>query len=213
MTIHSVPANAFATRKPRGEPSAPGGKRDAILRAAIDVFAERGYFNAQVADVARVAGVAAGTVYLYFRSKDDLLISIFERTMREALAHGRASVADVNDPCERLRRLARGHLARLGQDRKLAVVFQVELRQSTKFMERLSSSFLRDYLGLIREAIADGQRAHIFRSTLNPTMAAKALFGALDEMATNWILSRRRYALEREADAVIDLFLNGARGR
>ena len=56
-------------------------KRDAILRAAIETFAARGFFNAQVADVARSAGVAAGTVYLYFRGKDDLLISIFERTM------------------------------------------------------------------------------------------------------------------------------------
>src|SRR5881409_3674141 len=99
MTIHSVPTHALAIKKSRDLPAA-GGKRDAILRAAIDVFAERGYFNAQVADV---AGVAAGTVYLYFRSKDDLLISIFERTMREALAHGRASVADISDPCERLR--------------------------------------------------------------------------------------------------------------
>src|SRR6184192_2386321 len=130
MTIHSVVSLQAVSRKSKAEPGAPGPKRDAILRAAIDVFADRGYFNAQVADVARVAGVAAGTVYLYFRSKDDLLISIFERTMREALAHGRASVADISDPCERLRRLARGHLARLGQDRKLAVVFQVELRQS-----------------------------------------------------------------------------------
>ena len=81
-----------AVRRPRpGSPStAPGPKRDAILRAAIDVFAERGYFNAQVADVARAAGVAAGTVYLYFKSKDDLLVSIFDRSMREGLAHSRA---------------------------------------------------------------------------------------------------------------------------
>lgn len=185
-------------------------KRDAILRAATDVFAERGYFTAQVADVARAAGVAAGTVYLYFRSKDDLLISIFERTMREGLAEGRAAVADVRDPGERLRRLARLHLARLGRDRNLAVVFQVELRQSTKFMERLSSTLLRDYLGLIRAAIADGQRDGTFRPELNPTATAKILFGALDEMATNWMLSKRRYSLEAEADAVLDLFVNGA---
>jgi TetR/AcrR family fatty acid metabolism transcriptional regulator len=188
-------------------------KRDAILRAATDVFAERGYFNAQVADVARAAGVAAGTVYLYFRSKDDLLISIFERTMREALAEGRAAVADVRDPGQRLRRLARLHLARLGRDRNLAVVFQVELRQSTKFMERLSSTLLRDYLGLIRAAIADGQRDGTFRAELNPTATAKILFGALDEMATNWMLSKRRYSLEAEAEAVLDLFVNGARAR
>jgi TetR/AcrR family fatty acid metabolism transcriptional regulator len=202
----------FTARRARVE-TPPGPKRDAILRAAIDVFADRGYFNAQVADVARVAGVAAGTVYLYFRSKDDLLISIFERGMREALTEGRALVEDATDPRERLRRLARLHLARLGRDRNLAVVFQVELRQSTKFMERFSSTLLRDYLGLMRDAIADGQREGLFRSDVKATTAAKMLFGALDEMATNWILSRRRYSLEADADAVVDMFINGARAR
>jgi len=208
MNIHSVALTAVTRRD-----QAPGPKRDAILRAAIDVFAERGYFNAQVADVARAAGVAAGTVYLYFKSKDDLLVSIFERSMRDGLALGRAAVAGLDDPSERLRRLARGHLARLGADRNLAIVFQVELRQSTKFMARFSSSLLRDYLGLIREAIADGQRAGIFRDDIKPTAAAKILFGALDEMATNWILSGRRYSLEADAEPVVDLFLNGARAR
>ena len=201
-----------AARRARSDaPAAP--KREAILRAAIDVFADRGYFNAQVADVARLAGVAAGTVYLYFRSKDDLLISIFERGMRDALVEGRAVVDTVDDPGERLRQFARLHLARIGRDRNLAVVFQVELRQSTKFMERFSATLLRDYLGLIRDAIADGQRGGSFRGDLKPTVAAKMFFGALDEMATNWILSKRRYALEADADAVVDLFLNGARAR
>ena len=114
------------------QPAATGDKRDLILRAATKVFAQNGYFQSQVADVARVAGVAAGTVYLYFKSKDDLLISIFERSMRDGLSRGRESVADLDDPPERLRRLARGHLSRLGNDRNLAVVFQVELRQSTR---------------------------------------------------------------------------------
>ena len=80
-------------------------------------------------------------------------------------------------------------------------------------MERFSSTLLRDYLGLIREAIADGQRDGLFRTDINPTSAAKMMFGALDEMATNWILSRRRYSLEADADAVVDLFINGARAR
>jgi TetR/AcrR family fatty acid metabolism transcriptional regulator len=208
----SLNAVARKSRAAQADPP-PAPKRDAILRAAIDTFAERGYFNAQVADVARAAGVAAGTVYLYFKSKDDLLISIFERSMRDGLSRGREAVANLADPPERLRRLARGHLARLGNDRNLAIVFQVELRQSTKFMERFSSTLLRDYLGLIREAIADGQRQGIFRADIKPTSAAKMLFGALDEMATNWILSNRRYSLEAEADEVVDFFLQGARAR
>jgi len=201
--LHAVPRRSKADPLP---------KRDAILRAAIDVFAERGYFNAQVADVARAAGVAAGTVYLYFKSKDDILISIFERGMRASLDEAREQVAPITDPRERLREFARLHLRRLGQDRNLAIVFQVELRQSTKFMERFSSTLLRDYLGLIREAIAEGQKHGAFRQDLKPTVAAKVLFGALDEMATNWILSNRRYALEPEADAVVDIFINGVRG-
>src|SRR6478752_2628047 len=101
-----MPASSSARRR-AVTPPPPAAKRDAILRAAIDVFAERGYFNAQVADVARAAGVAAGTVYLYFRSKDDLLVSIFERTVSDGLAEGRAAVDGIPDPIERLRRLAR----------------------------------------------------------------------------------------------------------
>jgi TetR/AcrR family fatty acid metabolism transcriptional regulator len=202
--------------EPRRTPSNPieparSGKRDAILAAAVEVFARRGYFGAQVADIARAAGVAAGTVYLYFRSKDDLLVSIFEKTMREARQEGRAALQGVADPVERLRRIARLHLDRLGRDRNLAVVFQVELRQSTKFMERFSTSDLRDYLGIIRDTIAHGQETGAFRKALSPTLAAKMFFGALDEMATNWILSNRRYALAADADALVDLFVNGVK--
>ncbi len=184
-------------------------KREAILRAAIETFAARGFFNAQVADVARAAGVAAGTVYLYFRGKDDLLISIFERTMKEAIAEGRQSVDSKSTPLERLREIAALHLGRLGRDRDLAIVFQVELRQSTKFMERFSATHLREYLGLIRDVIAEGQAKGLFRKQINPTVAAKVFFGALDEMATNWILSKRKYSLASEADAVVDLFVGG----
>ena len=205
MNIHSVTASAAPVRA-----AARADRRDAILRAAIDVFAGRGFFNAQVADVARAAGVAAGTVYLYFEGKDDLLVSIFERTMREAIADGRAAVAPVRDPIEQLRTVARVHLDRMGRDRSLAVVFQVELRQSTKFMERLSSTLLREYLGIIRAIIVEGQRTGVFRRELNATLAAKLFFGGLDEMATNWILSRRKYALASEADAIVDLFVHGA---
>ena len=190
-------------------------KRDSLLRAAIETFAARGFFNAQVADVARAAGVAAGTVYLYFRNKDDLLISIFERTMTEAIAEGRRAMASLPDSPARLRAIARMHLDRLGRDRPLAIVFQIELRQSTKFMERFSATELREYLGIIRDIVAAGQENGAFRADINPTFAAKLFFGMLDEMATNWILSKRKYSLGSEADAIADLFIRGisARGR
>ena len=204
----STPARKLSFVK---HPAGSVDKRDAILRAATKVFAQNGFFQSQVADVARVAGVAAGTVYLYFQGKDDLLVSIFERSMNEVLAEGRAAIAQITDPAERLGKLAHLHLERLGRDKDLAVVFQVELRQSVKFMERFSESFLQDYFKLIRQAIADGQQSGAFRKDINATTATKIFFGALDEMATNWVLSRRKYDLNAEADAVVDLFINGVK--
>src|SRR3989475_12313714 len=184
-------------------------KRSAILRAAIRVFANNGYFNSKVADIARAAGVADGTVYLYFKSKEEILHSVFDKSMEDAIADGRKRLEDVSDPREKLRRIAQLHLERLGADRDLAVVFQVELRGSTKFMEEFSAAGFAEYLGLIRSTFAEGQRAGMFRKDLNAKVVAKILFGALDEMATNWIISKRRYQLEPMAGLVMDVFLNG----
>ena len=215
MNIHSgaLPGAATPRRSPARRQAGAGDKREAILSAATRVFARRGFFNAQVADVAREAGVAAGTVYLYFRSKDDLLTSIFEESMTRALEQTEGALEGVTDPIERLHRLARVHLERLGSQRDLAVVFQVELRQSTKFMERFSAAQLRTYLDHLRDAVRDAQEAGLFRADVNPTLAAKAIFGALDEMVTNWVLSSRDYRLVDDADPVIDLLVNGMKAK
>ncbi|HEY8227415.1 MAG TPA: TetR/AcrR family transcriptional regulator [Pyrinomonadaceae bacterium] len=186
-----------------------GDKREAILRAAITVFAHNGYFNAKVADVAREAGVADGTVYLYFKSKEEILHSIFDRSVDAAVGEVKKQLASISDPREKLRQIARLHLERLGADRDLAVVFQVELRGSTKFMEEFSAAGFAEYLTLIRSTFEEGQRAGVFRQDLNAKVVSKILFGALDEMATNWILSKRRYKLAPLADQVLDIFLNG----
>src|ERR1700754_4776786 len=190
---------------------AGGDKREAILRAAISVFAHNGYFNSKVADIAREAGVADGTVYLYFKSKEEILHSIFDRSVDEAVAEARKMVAQISDPREKLRQIAQLHLERLGADRDLAVVFQVELRGSTKFMEEFSAAGFAEYLALIRTTFEEGQSAGVFRSDLNANVVAKIFFGALDEMATNWILSKRRYKLAPMADQVVDILLNGVK--
>ncbi|MGH9905938.1 MAG: TetR/AcrR family transcriptional regulator [Pyrinomonadaceae bacterium] len=188
---------------------AVGDKREAILRAAIRVFAHNGYFNSKVADIASDAGVADGTVYLYFKSKEEILHSIFDRTVEEAIAEARKLLKGISDPREKLRQIALLHLERLGSDRDLAVVFQVELRGSTKFMEEFSAAGFAEYLNLIRSSIEEGQRAGVFRADVNAKVGAKIFFGALDEMATNWILSKRKYKLPPLADQVLEIFLNG----
>lgn len=184
-------------------------KRKEILQAAVQVFARRGFFNSKVSDVAKRAGVADGTIYLYFRNKEDLLISLFDQTMSEFIGRANQSLAGALGPVEKLRRLAFLHLEELGRHRDLAVVFQIELRHSSKFMARFSKTRLADYFELLRRVIREGQQSGYFRKDVHEKIAAKCFFGALDEMATNWILSERRYDLAALTGPVVDVFVRG----
>lgn len=184
-------------------------KREAILRAGVRVFAAKGFFNSKVADIAREAGIADGTVYLYFKSKDEILHSIFDRAMDEFIDEGKREIRDVADPVEKLRTIAKLHLERLSSDRDLAVVFQVELRGSTKFMQEFSATGFAEYLDIIKRTIEDGQKAGVFRKDMKPVVCAKILYGALDEMVTNWILSANKYPLPPMADEVLKIYLGG----
>jgi TetR/AcrR family fatty acid metabolism transcriptional regulator len=185
-------------------------KRRRILEAAVHVFARKGYFAARVSDVARKAGVADGTIYLYFRGKEDLLVRLFDEVMSEHVEKAREAVRALPSAPEKLRAIAGRHLGVLGANRDLAAVFQVELRQSTRFMERFTASWLRGYFDLLDEVIADGQREGTLRPDLNRKLAAKVLFGALDETVTSWLLSEKKVPLEAQAAPVVDLFLRGA---
>ena len=184
-------------------------KREAILRAGVKVFAAKGFFNSKVADVAAEAGVADGTVYLYFKGKDDILHSIFDRAMAEFIAEGRRELAKLDGPAHQIEKIAELHLSRLGADRSLAVVFQIELRGSTKFMEAFSAAAFAEYLEIIRKTIERGQKGGVFRTDVKPIVAAKMFYGALDEMVTNWILSKKPYPLEPLAGEVVKVFLGG----
>ncbi len=185
------------------------GKRERILRAAIDVFARTGYFNAKVSEVAKSAGVADGTIYLYFLGKEDLLISVFREHMRTFLAGGEQELNGERDPKERMKRIIRFHLGSLGSDRSLAIVFQVELRQSLKFMSLFSHQEVAEYLNLLRKTIEDGQASGVFRKDLQAQLASKAIFGIMDEMVTSWVLSEKEYKLVDLAEPVTDFILHG----
>ncbi|MGI8556325.1 MAG: TetR/AcrR family transcriptional regulator [Pyrinomonadaceae bacterium] len=184
-------------------------KREAILRSATRVFSQNGYFNSKVADIAREAGIADGTVYLYFKSKEEILHSIFDRAMEEFIAEGKKEISGIEKADERLRRIAQLHLEKLGADRDMAIVFQVELRGSIKFMQEFSAAGFAEYLDIIQQTIVKGQKTGVFRKHLNPTLCSQILFGALAEMVTNWILSAKPYPLAPMADTVLEIFFSG----
>lgn len=181
---------------------ATGRKKEAILDAATVEIAAHGYHGTTVAMIARRAGVADGTIYLYFAGKEEILVSLFERAMDRFTGQGVRELAGLPGPRERLARIIELHLELVGADRDLAIITQVELRHSLHFLDQLSRDRVGAYLQAIAAVVAEGQAAGLWRRDLDAVFLAKAVFGVLDEMATDWVLSRRNTRLQARAEAV-----------
>jgi len=186
-------------------------KRSLITEAAVDVFAAKGFHQARVSDIARRAGVADGTIYLYFKNKEDLLLSIFEEKMDLLLDGLGEALADSDDPVERIRRFARFHFQQVRDNRAAAEVLQVELRLSNKFLKEYRPEKLWAYLGVFGQIVREGQARGVFRDDIDPFVGMWSFFGALDELAMQWVLSRKqdRFPLQAAADQVADVFIRG----
>jgi TetR/AcrR family transcriptional regulator, fatty acid metabolism regulator protein len=181
-----------------------------IIHAATKVFAKKGFFHAKVSDIAKEAQVADGTIYIYFENKDDILISLFEEQMKAVLDNMVAQISKENDPVRKLHRFALTHLQLIEQSKSMAEIIQVELRQSSKFMKEYKNEKFSQYLDLIADIIREGQRKGIFKREIIPGVAKRAFFGALDEMSTFRVLSRRRgYDIKTAAEQISDIFLSG----
>lgn len=196
----------------KGRASKPrSDKRVRIVDAAVGVFAEKGYRSARISDIARRAGVADGTIYLYFRNKEDLLLTIFEEKMDGILSGLRAAVDGIESPADRMRAFAGFHFEQMRLQPALAQVLQVELRQSTRFVREYRPERLWEYLGVFEAILAEGQRTGVFRSDIDPFLVKWAFFGALDELSIQWVVARKRdrFNLEKAAEQVVDVFLHG----
>jgi TetR/AcrR family transcriptional regulator, fatty acid metabolism regulator protein len=186
-----------------------GNKQERILDAAVVEIARRGYHQTTVAMIAKRAGVADGTIYLYFKNKEQLLFRLFDRSMERFISEGKSRLEQVASARDKLIQIVDLHLTLVGQDRDLAIISQVELRHSLHFMDQLSRTLVGEYLEVLARVVAQGQQEGVFRSDLDPIFAAKAVFGVLDEMATDWVLSHRNTRLESKSSQVVEFVLGG----
>jgi TetR/AcrR family fatty acid metabolism transcriptional regulator len=186
-----------------------GDKERAILDAAIHVFAGQGYHGAQMARIAREAGVANGTVYLYFENKKALLVSLFRTRLGALIERRLADDARAGDPIARLRAFVADHLGALGADPEFATVTQIELRQVDPEMRRAISDVMRGYFAVLDRIIADGQAAGVIRRELDPRLIRNVVYGTLDQLATAWVLSGAKADLGALAGPTTEALLGG----
>ncbi len=205
MAVHSI------ANKRKG--SVPD-KRDRILKAAIKVFAKNGFYATRVSEIAKAAGVADGTIYLYFKNKDDVLITIFEEGIGQLLTILR-EVAESDEPFEnRITRIVELQLGLLEEQRDLAEVITVNLRQSSRLLKQYAAPLFMQYIDVIAGVVRDGQEDGAFRRDLNPRVVARSLFGALDAILLTWALGEGDpAALRKAAGHCASLFLEGLRKR
>lgn len=205
--------SAAAQAKPRAKRGAD--KRERILRAAIKVFARKGFYATRVSEIAKAAGVADGTIYLYFKNKDDVLVSIFEDRITKLIDFLRAELEKAEGVEAKVRVVIETQLGLLEEQRDLAEVVTVNLRQSSRLLKQYAAPLFTEYLELIASVIAEGQRDGVLRDDLNPRIVARGLWGALDGVALTWALGGPKRgtpeSLRRAASQIASVFLEGLR--
>lgn len=204
--------SSFSARKKRRPPRnlGAGDKRERILDAAVRVFAKSGFHDTRVADVAKAAGVADGTIYLYFESKDELLRSLFEDRVGRLLSFVREGLDKHESAKAKLSAIIELQLGVYEGEPELAEVMTVILRQSTKLLKEHARPGFMAYLDAVATVVAAGQKSGEFRSDVSPHFVARSLFGAIDGIALTWALGKaERGGLSRAAVQVSELFLRG----
>jgi TetR/AcrR family fatty acid metabolism transcriptional regulator len=199
-------------RRPKtaAAPARSADKRERILDAAVRVFAKKGFHATRVSEVAKAAGVADGTIYLYFRSKEELLVSLFEDRVERLLAFLEAELPRAHGAPDKLRRVIEIQLGLLEGERDLAEVVTVILRQSSKLMKEYAAPKFTAYLDAIGRVVAEGQAAGEIRRDISPHLAARVVFGALDGIAMTWALGKAdRGGLLRASGQLAAIVLRG----
>lgn len=190
--------------------ASPGGEKyQRILDAAVEVIAENGYFNSPVSAIAKRAGVADGTIYLYFKSKDDVLRTAIDRTFDKFHRQVEEEFRTLSGPREQLEYIAQVHLESHAVNRSMAILMQTEVRQSAKFIAEFSHHHLVKYIQVVREVVRRGQKEGIFRQDVSDGVVAHCMFGAIDELLSSAVFTGRVYDAKTTAAQVIDVLLHG----
>lgn len=193
------------------EPQSRGrnDKYKRILEAAVKVFAENGYHESTISQIAKEAGVADGTIYLYFKSKDDILVHFFSYKTRQVFDGFREEIARADNTVDKLRNLIRRHLKEFQEDRFMAILYQAETHRTHRLAEEQIREMVKKYHDLVSEIIEEGQQEGAIRKDLYVGLVKRMINGSVDEVINTWLHTDGQYDLASMADPLVDLFIRG----
>jgi len=198
------PGGVAISKKERNKP-----KYHLILEAAVKVFAEQGFFQSTISQIAREAGVADGTIYLYFKNKDDILLQFFGYKTKQVFQSFREELDKADTARDKLRNLIRRHLEEFQNDKNMAVVYQAEARSNSRLVEKQLQEMSKMYLDITAEIIEQGQEEGQIRKDLYVSLVKRFILGAVEEVINTWVLSGGKYDLVSMAEPLVDLIFRG----
>ncbi|MCM3039890.1 TetR family transcriptional regulator [Paenibacillus motobuensis] len=184
-------------------------KFEMILDAAEKVIAENGFHGSQVARIAKEAGVADGTIYLYFKNKEDILISLFQNRLGNLVESFKNNISEEDSVEEALYKICDIHFSLLEENIHLAYVTQIELRQSSLELRKAIGQAVKPYIQLIEHILIKGVADGSFRKNLDTRLTRQLIFGAMDEVVTSWLISGQKYSLTAQVANTVDFFIRG----
>ncbi len=199
-------------------------RRAEIIEASIRAFARHGYHNTTIQNIVDLANFKSpGTIFRYFPKekakgsdhgiKDDILRSIFVEEITKLTQSVRSKVQQQTDPVLQIKAFIDHHFEHLQQQQDLAKVLQIELRQSHHFLQDYDHKKLQEYLEVLDYAIEAGQRQGVLSSQVPIKVIRWAMFGAIDEISTNWVLTEGKWPADLHAisEHIMMMFITGLR--
>jgi TetR/AcrR family transcriptional regulator, fatty acid metabolism regulator protein len=184
-------------------------KTGRILKAAGKVFAEKGYYQSTISMISKEADVADGTIYLYFKSKEDLYIRLFRYRTEQVFGRFRDAVDQAAGAREKLKSLIRRHLEEFQKDRDMAVTYQLETHSHRRLAGEPIREMSKRYMDIITEILELGQEEGWIRKNLYLGLVKRLIIGAVDEVINTWVHAEGKYDLRTMADPLVDLLING----
>ena len=184
-------------------------KRRNILEAAIKVFARRGFFQSTISQIALEAGVANGTIYLYFKNKEDILVQIFNFKTSQVFKKFQEEVEKADNSIDKLKNFVRRHLEEFQRDRDMAIVYQAETHRQSRLSESHIKKMSEMYLNIVTEIVEQGQQEDAIRRDLYVSLVKRFILGGVDEVINTWLHSKKKYDLASMADPLVELFIKG----
>jgi len=186
-------------------------RRESIIQAAIEVFSKKDFKTASISEIAQKAGIADGTIYQYFRSKEDLFFSIPIEKTNEFRSQLELHLEGISGAFNKIRKFVWYFLYFFKTNPEYGRILMLEMRVSKGFVKTETYGFLKQSVSQVMDIILEGQNEGVIRQDMDIYILRHLILGTLEHMVTRWLLKGEKYDLLEHHQEVSRMLIDGLR--